>query len=314
MSELENSSVKIAMNSSAARMHQQTLETSNNLNIEQCESLVDFTKRTDSKTSLLITKLMIKILHLIIVLICLCSSAYTATKFAFVLNINADKARSGRKLSMDHFYFSMLSIEMVFSFIQLLMSLCSWKFMHLLIKNIQKELNASESAKSQKKKKINLKRLIALSYPERFLIIMAFAMLLASSITNIVVPFFFGSVIDSAINYPDLSEMNKYIFFMFFMYFFGSIAGGIRSWLFEVAGQRFVARLRLKVFTSIIKQDIEFFDSNRTGELTSRISSDTQVLQIAVTTNLSMFAYNSVQIIGSILLMLTLEPTLTGIL
>lgn len=61
---------------------------------------------------------------------------------------------------------------------------------------------------------------------------------------------------------------------MFLIYVAGSIASGIRSWLFEYSGQKVVAKLRQDVFNSIIKQDIKFFDTNRTGELTSRISSN----------------------------------------
>lgn len=66
------------------------------------------------------------------------------------------------------------------------------------------------------------------------------------------------------------------------------------------------------VFTAIIKHDIEFFDVNRTGELTSRLSSDTQVLQNAVTVNISSLARYAIQIVGSVILMFTLEPSLTG--
>ena len=181
----------------------------------------------------------------------------------------------------------------------------------LIFKTVKRRVDRQQLFINEKKK-INLDRLIALSFPERFLIIMAFIMLVASSVTNIVVPFFFGSVIDSAIKYTDLTEMNKYIIYMFAIYFGGSVAGGLRSWLFELAGQRVVARLRLQVFNAIIKQDIEFFDTNRTGELTSRISSDTQVLQNAVTVNLSMLARYLIQIVGSVVFMLSLEPSLTG--
>jgi ABC-type multidrug transport system fused ATPase/permease subunit len=98
------------------------------------------------------------------------------------------------------------------------------------------------------------------------------------------------------------------------MYNFIFWEGGIRSWLFELAGQRVVARLRTSVFSAIIRQDIKFFDTNRTGELTSRISSDTQVLQNAVTANLSMLARYLFQILGSVVFMFTLQPSLTGLL
>lgn len=162
------------------------------------------------------------------------------------------------------------------------------------------------------KKKVNLRRLISLSYPERYLIFVAFIMLIISSLTNIIVPYFFGAVVDSATKFPDMAEMNKYIGYMSLVFLIGSFAGGIRSWLFELAGQRVVARLRQDIFKAIIKQDIKFFDTNRTGELTSRISSDTQVLQNAVTSNMSMLARYALQIIGSVIFMFSLEASLTG--
>lgn len=68
------------------------------------------------------------------------------------------------------------------------------------------------------------------------------------------------------------------------------------------------------VFSAIIKHDIEFFDGNMTGELTSRLSSDTQVVQSLVTNNMSLLGRYSVQITGCIILMFSLEASLTGLL
>ena len=166
----------------------------------------------------------------------------------------------------------------------------------------------------KKTKKVNLKRLISLSYPERYHISVAFVMLIIASLTNIAVPYFFGLVVDAALKNPDLKQMNTYILYMFLVFTVGSLAGGVRSWMFEYAGQRIVARLRQQVFYAIIKQDVKFFDTNRTGELTSRISSDSQVLQNAVTVNLSMLARYVIQILGSVIFMFTLEASLTGLL
>jgi ABC-type multidrug transport system fused ATPase/permease subunit len=63
--------------------------------------------------------------------------------------------------------------------------------------------------------------------------------------------------------------------------------------LFELAGQRLVARVRTMVFEVIMKQEIGFFDVTRTGELTNRLASDTQVLQSAITVNVSMAVRSS---------------------
>ncbi len=78
--------------------------------------------------------------------------------------------------------------------------------------------------------------------------------------------------------------------------------------------RRVVYRLRRNIFNSIIKQEIGFFDETRTGELTNRLSSDTQVLQNAVTVNISMLLRFILQIFGSLVVMFYLEVTLTLVL
>ncbi len=78
--------------------------------------------------------------------------------------------------------------------------------------------------------------------------------------------------------------------------------------------RRVVYRLRQNIFDSIIKQEVGFFDDTRTGELTNRLSSDTQVLQNAVTVNISMLLRFILQILGSLIVMFYLEVTLTLVL
>ena len=66
------------------------------------------------------------------------------------------------------------------------------------------------------------------------------------------------------------------------------VFSALRSYLFTVAGERVVARLRRDLYSSLLRQEIAFFDEQRTGELTNRLAADTTVLQNAVTANLSM--------------------------
>ena len=80
------------------------------------------------------------------------------------------------------------------------------------------------------------------------------------------------------------------------------------------ACRRIVYRLRQSIFDSIVKQEVGFFDDTRTGELTNRLSSDTQVLQNAVTVNISMLFRFLLQILGSLVVMFYLEVTLTLVL
>lgn len=104
--------------------------------------------------------------------------------------------------------------------------------------------------------------------------------LLFSSGANIIAPYFFGMVIDVANDDKDNKHaLAREVLVLGIIYLVGSFAAFFRAWLFTWAGQRLVARIRSKVFAAIIRQDIAFFDVNRTGELTNRLASDTAVIQ-----------------------------------
>jgi len=115
--------------------------------------------------------------------------------------------------------------------------------MSKVISTILKQLISNES-ESDQKKNIDLKRLLSIMKPELGILFIGSIMLVISSISNIIVPYFFGIVVDSATRYSDLTEMNMFVIYMLSVLIAGSLASGFRSWLFELAGQRVVARLR----------------------------------------------------------------------
>lgn len=53
------------------------------------------------------------------------------------------------------------------------------------------------------------------------------------------------------------------------------------------AGQQIVRNLRESLFSSILRQEVGFFDKNRTGELINRLSSDTARVGHVLTDNMS---------------------------
>ena len=68
----------------------------------------------------------------------------------------------------------------------------------------------------------------------------------------------------------------------------GSIFSFGRSYLFAYAGEQMVSRIRCRLFQSMLFQELAFFDGSRTGELVSRLSSDTVILKDAVTSDIAM--------------------------
>jgi len=91
-----------------------------------------------------------------------------------------------------------------------------------------------------------------------------------------------------------------------------AIAG--RAWLFAVAGERGVRRVREALFRSLVSQEIAFFDGQRTGDLTSRLGSDTSSLQGLLSSQLSMALRNGVQVVGGLALLVVTSPRLTAVM
>ena len=137
------------------------------------------------------------------------------------------------------------------------------------------------------RKQASIGRLASLARPELKLIIVGTVFMLLSSLANLATPAFFGHVIDAVTRSKSDSELKKSIVILVLIFVGGSISTALRAYVFTLAGQRVVARLRQNLFSAIVLQDISFFDKNRVGELTNRLASDTAVLQNAVTVNFS---------------------------
>ena len=88
-------------------------------------------------------------------------------------------------------------------------------------------------------------------------------------------------------------------------------AMALRFFLFVLAGERVVARLRGDLYRAILDQEIAFFDKERTGELMSRLASDTATLQAAVSANISIGLRNAIQLVGGLALLTFTSPRLT---
>jgi ABC-type multidrug transport system fused ATPase/permease subunit len=98
---------------------------------------------------------------------------------------------------------------------------------------------------------------------------------------------------------------------LFSSLFLGGIFAMFRGWLYNLAGERVVVRIRKRLFSHLMKQEIAFFDVTKSGELVNRLASDTDVLKNAVTTNISMGLRFSATIIGALIVMLAMSWKLT---
>jgi subfamily B ATP-binding cassette protein MsbA len=81
-------------------------------------------------------------------------------------------------------------------------------------------------------------------------------------------------------------------------------------YLLTITSERVIASLRRDLFAHLIRLSPGFFTEHRTGELTSRLSADTTVLQTVLSANLSEVARQSLFLVGGIVLLTMTHPRL----
>src|SRR5437879_219561 len=159
-----------------------------------------------------------------------------------------------------------------------------------------------------------LRRLVLLARPEWRLLTAGLLFLALGSAMGLLYPQGIRVIVDGVIGARDLAMVDRAALFMGGVALVQGLAISARYTLISVAGERAVARIREQLFGRILDQEIGFFDQRRTGELTSRLSSDTSVLQSAVSANISIGLRSLAQIVGGIGFLLWTSPVLTALM
>jgi ABC transporter fused permease/ATP-binding protein len=161
---------------------------------------------------------------------------------------------------------------------------------------------------------VTMRRLVALARPEARRLALGTAFLALGSGMSLLYPQGVRIVIDEALGGVRPGMIDRTAAMMAAVSLVFGLAIAVRYVLFSVAGERVVARLRERLYRSILDQEIGFFDARRTGELTSRLSSDTAVLQNAVSVNLSMVMRSAAQAVGGVGFLVYTSPRLTALM
>ncbi|XP_004365108.2 ATP-binding cassette sub-family B member 10 [Capsaspora owczarzaki ATCC 30864] len=159
-----------------------------------------------------------------------------------------------------------------------------------------------------------LSRLMGLAKPEARTLAIAVGLLVVSSAVTMAVPFSMGRIIDIIFaetqggSHQRLVEYTQLLIGVFLV---GAAANYGRIVMIQNAGQSIVARLRQNLFSSIMRQDVAFFDRNQTGEVINRLAADTVVVGKAVTDNVSDGLRSVASAVVGIGMMAFMSPKLT---
>lgn len=156
-----------------------------------------------------------------------------------------------------------------------------------------------------KASRATIRALLSLIAPHRSLLLPAFSALLAGSALNLLLPALLRHYLEpDGIRQLQSSPFTTGAVFIA-VFALQGICFYFRSRLFGLLGQRTVATLRERLYADLVRRPAAFFDENRTGDLVSRLNSDTLMVQDAVSVKLSVVARYGVQVlVGGILMVL----------
>jgi ATP-binding cassette, subfamily B, bacterial MsbA len=157
-----------------------------------------------------------------------------------------------------------------------------------------------------------LGRLVPRIRPYRTRLIIAFACLLGSAGIALAFPQIVRHLLDAAFISGNSTLLNKIAIGLLVLFAIQALLNFVQVYLLTATSELVIAQLREDLFAHLIHLSPGFFTERRTGELTSRLSADTAVLQTVLSYNLSEFARQTLFLIGGIILLILTHPTLTA--
>ena len=168
----------------------------------------------------------------------------------------------------------------------------------------------STSSRAQQPSHSSIGRVLSLAKPEWRELGLGFFFLVISSAAGLVFPRGIQELLDGVLA-DESGAIDQAAMFMLVVLAIQALTSSLRYMFFTRSGERVVARLRKNLYASILRQEVAFFDERKTGELTSRLASDTSVLQNAVSVNVSMALRNIATALGALVLIWVISWRLT---
>ncbi|PIO65166.1 ABC transporter, ATP-binding protein, partial [Teladorsagia circumcincta] len=133
------------------------------------------------------------------------------------------------------------------------------------------------------------------------------------SSTRVFIPAYIGRVLANIALGGGMAALIQSISIMSLLALGSIVFGGLRGGTFTYATALVSRQIKLDLFRSLVRQEIAFFDTTKSGEIVSRISSDCQVMATNVSTNVNVFMRNTIMLVGSLCVMFYTSWKLTTV-
>ncbi|MFG6460838.1 ABC transporter transmembrane domain-containing protein [Roseateles sp. DXS20W] len=152
--------------------------------------------------------------------------------------------------------------------------------------------------------------------PYRGRIALALLTLVLAALATLAFPIALRGLIDAGFGAANAGErlmaLREHFLAMFAVGAALGIFSASRFYMVTWLGERVTADLRNAVYTHVLRQSPEFFETTQTGEVLSRITTDTTVVQTVVGSSLSMGLRNTVMGIGALVMLVVTNPYVMG--
>jgi len=159
-----------------------------------------------------------------------------------------------------------------------------------------------------------LRALIPYVLPYRSTLFLAMAALLLASAAQLTLPISIRFLIDRGLMAEDPSNIDRYFIGLFVVAMAFGLFSAFRFYLVTWLGERVVADLRNSVYQHVIRLDPTFFEITKTGEVLSRLTTDTTLIQSISGAGLSIALRASLNLLGAVVMLAVTSPRLMGMI
>jgi hypothetical protein len=147
------------------------------------------------------------------------------------------------------------------------------------------------------------KDLLSLARDDWHLISLAFVFLLGAAVGQVLIPHYTGRAVDALVSDEGAKAFQHAMFMLVLCACICGVCTGLRGGIFTVVGARVNRRIRDMLFQSLLAMEVGFYDATKTGDLSSRLSSDCTKVGDQVSLNVNFFLRSLVQAVGTLIFM-----------
>ncbi len=172
-------------------------------------------------------------------------------------------------------------------------------------------------AGARKSSLVTLKGLVPFLAPYKLQFLLAGVALVVAAGATLAIPYAFKQMIDlgfGAAGSRSAEHIDLYFLALFGVALVLAVAVAARHYTVSWLGERVTADIRAAVYRHVVTQSPQFFEITRSGEVLSRLTTDTTLIQSVVGTSISMALRNSLLFVGGLAMMFVTSVKLTSII